>query len=108
MSRCAYQRGGRHGRDPGRAGDRHGQGLVALFVARMGDERRSQAIGVMYMLLGLIMLLRGFSDAIMMRTQQAIAVGQAQGYLPPDHYDQIFSAHGAIMIFSWQCRSSSG
>jgi cytochrome o ubiquinol oxidase subunit 1 len=60
------------------------------------DHKR---IGAMYMLLGLVMLLRGFSDAIMMRTQQAIAVGSAQGYLPPGHYDQIFSAHGTIMIF---------
>jgi Cytochrome C and Quinol oxidase polypeptide I len=60
------------------------------------DHKR---IGVMYVTLGLVMLLRGFSDAIMMRTQQAIAVGDAQGYLPPDHYDQIFSAHGTIMIF---------
>jgi cytochrome o ubiquinol oxidase subunit 2 len=60
------------------------------------DHKR---IGAMYVLLGLVMLLRGFSDAIMMRTQQAIAVGDAQGYLPPDHYDQIFSAHGVIMIF---------
>src|SRR5258705_3119698 len=53
----------------------------------------------MYFLLGLVMLLRGYSDAIMMRSQQAIAVGGAQGYLPPDHYNQIFSAHGTIMIF---------
>ena len=60
------------------------------------DHKR---IGVMYFALGLVMLLRGFSDAIMMRTQQAIAVGNAQGYLPPQHYDQIFSAHGTIMIF---------
>ena len=60
------------------------------------DHKR---IGVMYVLLGLVMLLRGYSDAIMMRTQQAIAVGDAQGYLPPEHYDQIFSAHGTIMIF---------
>src|SRR5258707_7842503 len=60
------------------------------------DHKR---IGVMYMLLGLVMLLRGFSDAIMMRTQQAIAVGSAQGYLPPDHFNQVFSAHGTIMIF---------
>ena len=60
------------------------------------DHKR---IGVMYMTLGLVMLLRGFADAIMMRTQQAIAVGDAQGYLPPQHYDQIFSAHGTIMIF---------
>ncbi len=60
------------------------------------DHKR---IGVMYVALGLVMLLRGYSDAIMMRSQQAIAVGSAQGYLPPDHYDQIFSAHGTIMIF---------
>ena len=53
----------------------------------------------MYIILGLVMLLRGYSDAIMMRSQQAIAVGNAQGFLPPDHYDQIFSAHGSIMIF---------
>jgi cytochrome o ubiquinol oxidase subunit 1 len=59
------------------------------------DHKR---IGVMYCLLGLVMLLRGFADAIMMRTQQALAIG-APGYLPPDHYDQIFSAHGTIMIF---------
>ncbi|MGA2564627.1 MAG: cytochrome o ubiquinol oxidase subunit I [Steroidobacteraceae bacterium] len=60
------------------------------------DHKR---IGVMYVLLGLVMLLRGFIDAIMMRTQLAIAAGGAQGYLPPEHYDQIFSAHGTIMIF---------
>ena len=60
------------------------------------DHKR---IGVMYLVLGLLMLLRGFSDAIMMRAQQAVAVGGAQGYLPPEHFDQIFSAHGTIMIF---------
>jgi cytochrome o ubiquinol oxidase subunit I len=60
------------------------------------DHKR---IGVMYCVLALIMLLRGFSDAIMMRAQQAIAAGGAQGYLPPEHFDQIFSAHGTIMIF---------
>ena len=53
----------------------------------------------MYIILALIMLLRGFSDAIMMRAQQAVAAGGAQGYLPPEHFDQIFSAHGTIMIF---------
>ena len=53
----------------------------------------------MYMILGLVMLLRGFADAIMMRTQLALAAGHAPGYLPPEHYDQIFSAHGTIMIF---------
>src|SRR3974390_3129787 len=59
------------------------------------DHKR---IGVMYCLLGLVMLVRGFADAIMMRTQQAVAF-QSGGYLTPDHYNQIFSAHGTIMIF---------
>src|SRR3569833_2695601 len=56
-------------------------------------------IGIMYMVLGIVMLLRGFSDAIMMRAQQAIAVNGNPGFLPPHHYDQIFTAHGVIMIF---------
>jgi cytochrome o ubiquinol oxidase subunit 1 len=56
-------------------------------------------IGIMYMVLGLVMLLRGFSDAIMMRLQQAIAFNGSQGYLPAHHYDQVFTAHGVIMIF---------
>lgn len=56
-------------------------------------------IGIMYIVLGLVMLLRGFADALMMRLQQAIAFGDSTGYLPPAHYDQIFTAHGVIMIF---------
>jgi cytochrome o ubiquinol oxidase subunit 1 len=56
-------------------------------------------IGVMYIIVALIMLLRGFSDAIMMRTHQAMAAAGSAGYLPPEHYDQIFTAHGVIMIF---------
>jgi cytochrome o ubiquinol oxidase subunit I len=59
------------------------------------DHKR---IGVMYTLLAMVMLLRGFSDAIMMRAQQSLAF-HSQGFLPPEHYDQIFSAHGTIMIF---------
>ncbi|XUM21819.1 cytochrome o ubiquinol oxidase subunit I [Bradyrhizobium oligotrophicum S58] len=59
------------------------------------DHKR---IGVMYMLLAFVMLLRGGTDAIMMRTQQAVAF-HSSGYLPPEHYNQIFSAHGTIMIF---------
>ncbi|MFZ0869541.1 MAG: cbb3-type cytochrome c oxidase subunit I, partial [Rhodanobacter sp.] len=59
------------------------------------DHKR---IGIMYCVLALVMLLRGFSDAIMMRAQQAIALN-SPGYLPPEHFDQIFSAHGTIMIF---------
>ena len=56
-------------------------------------------IGIMYLIVAFIMLLRGFADAVMMRTHQAIAVGAGSGYLPPDHYDQVFTAHGVIMIF---------
>jgi cytochrome o ubiquinol oxidase subunit 1 len=59
------------------------------------DHKR---IGIMYTLLAMVMLLRGFADAIMMRSQQALAFHSA-GYLPPEHYDQIFSAHGTLMIF---------
>jgi cytochrome o ubiquinol oxidase subunit 1 len=81
---------------------------VAIWVIRNGwapylwrewitsvDHKR---IGVMYCVLALVMLLRGFSDAVMMRAQQALAFN-AQGFLPPEHYNQIFSAHGTIMIF---------
>ncbi len=59
------------------------------------DHKR---IGVMYMLLGLVMLVRGFTDAILMRSQQFLAY-QSPGFLPPEHYNQVFSAHGVIMIF---------
>ena len=52
----------------------------------------------MYVTLALIMLMRGFIDAIMMRSQQAVALN-SDGYLPPQHFDQIFSSHGTIMIF---------
>ena len=60
------------------------------------DHKR---IGIMYLVLAIVMLLRGFSDAILMRGQQAISFGDSQGYLPAHHYDQIFTAHGVIMIF---------
>ncbi|GGZ03371.1 cytochrome o ubiquinol oxidase subunit I [Novosphingobium colocasiae] len=56
-------------------------------------------IGVMYMALGLVMFLRGFADAVMMRIQQAMAFNGNEGYLNSHHYDQIFTAHGVIMIF---------
>ena len=59
------------------------------------DHKR---IGVMYVILALVMLVRGFADAIMMRSQQAVAF-HGGGYLQPEHYDQIFSAHGTVMIF---------
>ena len=59
------------------------------------DHKR---IGIMYIMLASVMLLRGFADAIMMRAQQAIALN-SDGYLPPGHFDQVFSSHGTIMIF---------
>ncbi|MDR6858532.1 cytochrome o ubiquinol oxidase subunit I [Variovorax guangxiensis] len=88
-------------------------GLLVAFVLGWATYKRAwpylwnewitsvdhKRIGIMYMILGLLMLLRGFSDAIMMRAQQAVAAGGAQGFLPPEHFNQIFSAHGTIMIF---------
>ncbi|MEN3792500.1 cytochrome o ubiquinol oxidase subunit I [Fulvimarina sp. MAC3] len=56
-------------------------------------------IGIMYIVLAIVMLLRGFADAILMRSQQAIAFNGNEGFLPAHHYDQIFTAHGVIMIF---------
>ena len=56
-------------------------------------------IGIMYTVLGIVMLLRGFADAVMMRIQQAVAFNGSEGYLPAHHYDQVFTAHGVIMIF---------
>ena len=58
----------------------------------------AKKIGVMYIIVALVMLVRGGVDAIMMRLQQALAAG-TQGYLPPGHFQQIFTGHGVIMIF---------
>ena len=59
------------------------------------DHKR---IGIMYIILALVMLLRGFSDALLMRAQQAVALN-APGFLAPEHFNQVFSAHGTLMIF---------
>lgn len=56
-------------------------------------------IGVMYIVFALVMLLRGISDAALMRAQQAVSVGPHHGFLDPNHYQQVFTAHGTIMIF---------
>ena len=56
-------------------------------------------IGVMYIIVALVMLLRGAADAGMMRAQQALSAGANNGFLDSDHFQQIFSAHGTIMIF---------
>ena len=67
----------------------------------------AKKIGIMYLVLAAVMGLRGFIDALMMRSEQATAVG-APGFLPPDHFAQIFTAHGVIMIFFVRCRLCSG
>ncbi|HVZ76120.1 MAG TPA: cytochrome o ubiquinol oxidase subunit I [Candidatus Paceibacterota bacterium] len=59
----------------------------------------AKKIGIMYLVLAFIMLFRGGADAAMMRAQQAISMGPGTGYLAADHYAQIFTAHGVIMIF---------
>jgi cytochrome o ubiquinol oxidase subunit 1 len=59
----------------------------------------AKKIGVMYIVLSFVMLARGAADAFMMRAQQAVAVAPDPGYLTPDHFAQIFTAHGIIMIF---------
>lgn len=56
-------------------------------------------IGIMYFVVALVLFLRGFADALMMRIQQALSVGDSYGYLEPGHYQEIFSAHGTTMIF---------
>ena len=56
-------------------------------------------IGVMYIIVAIVMLLRGLSDALLMRGQQAVASGASHGYLNSDHFQQIITAHGTMMIF---------
>jgi cytochrome o ubiquinol oxidase subunit 1 len=58
----------------------------------------AKKIGVMYIVVAFIMLLRGAGDALMLRGQQAMAAGD-QGYLSADHFQQVLTAHGTIMIF---------
>ncbi|WP_343128099.1 cytochrome o ubiquinol oxidase subunit I [Buchnera aphidicola (Takecallis taiwana)] len=60
------------------------------------DHKR---ISVMYFILAIVMLFRGLIDALMMRLQQFYASMGRVGFLPPHHYDQIFTVHGVIMIF---------
>ncbi len=56
-------------------------------------------IGIMYFIVGGFMLMRGGLDAIMLWLQQALSSGDSQGYLSADHFQQIFTAHGNIMVF---------
>lgn len=56
-------------------------------------------IGIMYFVVSLIMFLKGVADALMIRIQQALSVGDAQGFISPGHFQEVFSAHGTTMIF---------
>ncbi len=56
-------------------------------------------IGIMYMIVATLMLFKGFVDALMMRAQQVLSVGESFGYLSTPHYQQLFTAHGTTMIF---------
>ena len=56
-------------------------------------------IGVMYLVVAFVMLLRGISDVVMIRAQQSISVGAGHGFMSPSMFQQVFSAHGTIMIF---------
>ncbi|CAL4323379.1 cytochrome o ubiquinol oxidase subunit I [Buchnera aphidicola] len=83
--------------------------LIVLKITQLGKWKYlwsewcisvdHKKISVMYLILAFIMLFRGFTDAIMMRAQQAFASMGSSGFLPEKHYDQIFTAHGVIMIF---------
>ena len=55
-------------------------------------------IGIMYVVLALVMLTRALIEAVLMRTQQAVAINQA-GVVSPEHFGELFSTHGSIMIF---------
>ena len=56
-------------------------------------------IGIMYIVVSILMFVKGLIDALMMRAQQAFAAGDSMGYLGAEHYQQIFTAHGVTMIF---------
>ncbi|SIO93392.1 Cytochrome bo(3) ubiquinol oxidase subunit 1 [Vibrio spartinae] len=82
---------------------------VVIWVTRLGKWQYlwnewftsvdHKKLGFMYIVVAFVMLIRGFADAVMMRSQQALSAAGEAGYLPPHHYDQIFTAHGVIMIF---------
>ena len=55
-------------------------------------------IGTMYMIFSTLMFFRGMLDAGLVWLQQSIAV-DSQGFLTADHFQQIFTSHGDIMVF---------
>lgn len=85
-------------------------GLIAIIVITRMKRWRwlweewltsvdPKKIGIMYFVAGGAMLLRGGLDALMVWLQQALSSGNSHGYLSSDHFQQIFTAHGNIMVF---------
>jgi cytochrome o ubiquinol oxidase subunit I len=85
-------------------------GLVIIFILFYFKKWRwlwrewitsvdPKRIGVMYIVVVLLQLIKGLGDAALMRAQQDLSVGASHGYLSADHFQQIFSAHGTTMIF---------
>lgn len=77
-----------------------------IFAKRLGWLWRNwltsfdaKKIGIMYIIVSALMLVRGISDALMIRVQQVLSVGDNQGILNADTHQQVFTAHGSIMIF---------
>lgn len=56
-------------------------------------------IGVMYIIVTLMMFMKGFADALLIRIQQMLSVGDMHGILDAGHFQEVFSAHGTTMIF---------
>jgi cytochrome o ubiquinol oxidase subunit 1 len=76
------------------AGDKRWKWLWEEWLTTTDPKK----IGTMYIIFALLMFVRGILDAGMLWVQQAIAV-DSQGYLSADHFQQIFTAHGDIMVF---------
>ena len=85
-------------------------GMIAIFglITLLGKWRYlwtewftsvdHKRIGIMYIIIAFVMMSRALIEAELMRMQQAVAVN-SPGFLPPDHFGQLFSTHGTIMIF---------
>lgn len=82
--------------------------VVAVLLTRYGRWRYlwtewltsldHKKIGIMYIVVAFVMLSRALVEAVLMRMQQAVAI-ENPGFLTPDHFGQLFSTHGSIMIF---------
>lgn len=87
-----------------------GGGLVAVVLLTYFKKWRwlwdnwltsldAKKIGVMYTVVAVLMLLRGVADALMLRAHTATAGPGQDGLFDTDTFQQVFSAHGTIMIF---------